>query len=174
MRFIFKSIHYKMKRSFILTSILILYVSSISLAQEKIPELNKQILDYVKSVEGTKVDRGECWDLANQALIKIDADWDRQYVYGNLIDPKKDKVYPGDLIQFKNVKVRYTEGNVTYTELMAHHTAIVYKVLGKGVFEIAHQNTEFSGRKVGISKLNINHIVKGKIYFYRPTKNRKK
>lgn len=163
-----------MKGSFILTSILVIIVSSISLAQEKIPELNKQILEYVKSVEGKKVDRGECWDLANQALIKVDADWDRQYVYGNQIDPEKDQVYPGDLIQFKNVKVKYTEGNVTYTELMVHHTAIVYKVLGKGIFDIAHQNTKFSGRKVGISKLNINHIVKGKIYFYRPTKNRNK
>jgi len=55
---------------------------------------------------------------------------------------------------------------------MEQHTAIVYKVLGNGIFEIAHQNTDFSGRKVGISKLNINHIVKGKIFFYRPTKKR--
>jgi hypothetical protein len=56
---------------------------------------------------------------------------------------------------------------------MGQHTAIVYKVLGDGVFEIAHQNTGFSGKKVGISELNINYIVKGKIYFYRPTQKRK-
>jgi hypothetical protein len=54
---------------------------------------------------------------------------------------------------------------------MTHHTAIVYNVIDKGVYEIAHQNTQFSGRKVGISTLNLNHIVKGKTYFYRPTKN---
>ena len=146
------------------------FVVSNSVAQNNIPELNKEIIKYVKSVKGKKVDRGECWDLANQALKLVDADWDKEYVYGNRIDPKTDKVFPGDLIQFENVKVKYTEGNATYTELMTHHTAIVYKVLEKGVYEIAHQNTQFSGRKVGISKLNINYIVKGKIYFYRPTK----
>jgi hypothetical protein len=162
-----------MKKKIILLSVFALLLINRTIAQE-IPTLNKEIVEYVESVIGKKVDRGECWDLANQALIKVDADWDRQYVYGNRIDHEKDKVYPGDLIQFKNVTVRYTEGNVTYTELMAHHTAIVYKVLGKGVFEIAHQNTEFSGRKVGLSELNTNHIIKGKVYFYRPTKELKK
>jgi len=139
-------------------------------AQQNIPDLNKQVYKYVKSVIGKKVDRGECWDLANQALILVNADWDKQYIYGNSIDPMNDSVFPGDLIQFENVKIRYTKGNTTYTELMTHHTAVVYKVLGDGVFEIAHQNTEFSKRKVGISELNLNYIINGEIYFYRPTK----
>lgn len=150
-------------------SFLIVCVTS-SLFAQHLPELNKDILKYVKSVKGTKVDRGECWDLANQALIRVGADWDRAYVYGNTIDPWKDQVFPGDLIQFENVKVQYTEGNTTYTELMTHHTAIVYKVIDRGIYEIAHQNTRFSGRKVGISTLNLNYIVKGNTYFYRPTK----
>ena len=137
------------------------------------PELNKKILKYVKSVEGKKVDRGECWDLANQALILVNADWDKAFVYGDKLDPKKDVIFPGDLIQFDDIKIQYTEGNATYTETMGQHTAIVYKVLGDGIFEIAHQNTGFSGRKVGISKLNINYIIKGDIYFYRPTLKRK-
>ncbi len=137
------------------------------------PKLNKEILKYVKSVEGKKVDRGECWDLANQALILVNADWDKAFVYGDKLDPMKDEIFPGDLIQFDNIKIQYTEGNATYTETMGQHTAIVYKVLADGVFEIAHQNTGFSGRKVGISELNINNIVKGKIYFYRPTLKRK-
>ncbi len=154
---------------------LILFLSSSLnlVAQNNIPKLNKEIINYVESVIGTQVERGECWDLANQSLIKVDADWDREYKYGKKIDPKKDKVYPGDLIQFENVKVKYTKGNATYTEIMEHHTAIVYKVLGKGVYELAHQNTEFSGRKVGISKFDINTVVQGKMKFYRPTKNAK-
>ncbi len=139
-------------------------------AQDNIPELNLQILEYVKSVEGKKVDRGECWDLANQALKLVNADWDKAFVYGDKVDPKKDKIFPGDLIQFDNIKIKYTEGNTTYTETMGQHTAIVYKVLGDGIFEIAHQNNGFSGKKVGVSKLNINYIINGKIYFYRPTK----
>ena len=141
-------------------------------AQNTIPKLNKEIYKYVKSVKGTKVDRGECWDLANQALKLTNADWDKAYIYGNKIDPKTDQVFPGDLIQFENVKVQYTEGNTTYTELMVHHTAIVYKVISKTVFEIAHQNTEFSGRNVGFSKLDLNHIIEGDMLFYRPTQDR--
>lgn len=159
-----------MKRIIIL--FLIIAVASNIFAQD-IPELNKQILEYVKSVNGKKVDRGECWDLAYQALNRVNADWDKAFIYGDKINPKKDKVFPGDLIQFENIVIKYTEGNATYTETMGQHTAIVNKVLGDGIFEIAHQNTQFSGKKVGLSKLNINYIVKGNIYFYRPTLKRK-
>lgn len=159
-----------MKRIIIL--FLIIAVASNIFAQD-IPELNKQILEYVKSVNGKKVDRGECWDLAYQALNSVNADWDKAFIYGDKINPKKDKVFPGDLIQFENIVIKYTEGNATYTETMGQHTAIVNKVLGDGIFEIAHQNTQFSGKKVGLSKLNINYIVKGNIYFYRPTLKRK-
>ncbi|NOQ25156.1 MAG: hypothetical protein GQ564_07310 [Bacteroidales bacterium] len=155
---------------YILVSIFSFFIIGYATAQDLTPKLNKDIVKYVKSVKGKKVDRGECWDLANQALKNIDADWDKAYVYGNSVDPEKDQIYPGDLIQFENVKVQYTEELTTYTELMAHHTAIVFKVIEKGVYEIAHQNTEFSGRKVGISNLNLNHVVKGDIFFYRPTK----
>ena len=171
MRFLL-NIKYKIMNSFkyILVSIFSFFIIGYATAQDLTPKLNKDIVKYVKSVKGKKVDRGECWDLANQALIRINADWDKAYVYGNRVDPEKDQIFPGDLIQFKDVKVQYTEGLTTYTELMAHHTAIVFKVIEKGVYEIAHQNTEFSGRKVGLSNLNLNHVVKGDIFFYRPTK----
>ena len=75
---------------------------------------------------------------------------------------------PGDIIQFKNVKIRYQITNTTYTEFMKQHTAIVYKIKRKNVFTIAHQNTEFSGRKVGLSDLNLAHVVKGDVKIYRP------
>lgn len=145
-------------------SLILLKVSG----QDEVPVLNKKIVSYVKSVIGKQVDRGECWDLANQALSQNNAKWDGEYVYGNLLDLKKDAVYPGDIIQFKNVKVTYTVGNTKYKETMAHHTAIVYKVISKGKYELAHQNTGFSGRKVGLSTLDLSTIVKGKLFIYRP------
>lgn len=136
--------------------------------QGEVPALNKKIVSYVKSVIGKQVDRGECWDLANQALSQNNAKWDGEYVYGDLLDLKKDDIYPGDIIQFKKVKVTYSVGNAIYKETMTHHTAIVYKVISKGKFELAHQNTGFSGRKVGLSTLDLSTIVKGKIFIYRP------
>jgi hypothetical protein len=156
----------------LIITFLVLFISSSLIAQNKIPDLNSEILKYVKSVEGKKVDRGECWDLANQALKLVNADWDKAFVYGDKLDPMKDEIFPGDLIQFDNIKIQYTKENATYTETMDQHTAIIYKVLGNGVFEIAHQNTGFSDRKVGVSKLNINYIIKGEIFFYRPTLER--
>ena len=162
-----------------IVALLFLFTTIFTFAQQKktkdqhIPELNQQIIDYVSSVIGKQVDRGECWDLANQALTRANADWDRAFVYGREIDPTKDKVYPGDIIQFKNVKVEYREGNTTYKQEMKQHTAIVYKVLRKGVYELAHQNTGFSGRKVGLSKFDLSTVKKGKMWFYRPVKNLK-
>jgi hypothetical protein len=148
----------------------LLSLALLSNAQDSIPNLNKQIIEYVKSTIGKKVDRGECWDLANQALTRSNAEWNHEYKYGKLLDPKKDTIYPGDIIQFEGVKVKFKKGNTTYTESMEHHTAIVYRVIGKGVYELAHQNTGFSGRKVGLSTLDVGTITKGKMKIYRPVK----
>ena len=160
-----------MKKQLVYKTILFLLIflpANQVIAQENIPELNKRIIEYVESVIGKKVDRGECWDLAYQALNRFNAEWDGKFQYGKLINPKREPVLPGDIIQFKNVKIRYQITNTTYTEFMKQHTAIVYKIKRKNVFTIAHQNTEFSGRKVGLSDLNLAHVVKGDVKIYRP------
>lgn len=148
--------------------IIVPFILSGAKTEEDLPFLNKKIIDYVETVIGEQVDRGECWDLAFQALNRNDAKWDGQYKFGIRVNPKKVDILPGDIIQFKDVKVNYQEGNTIYTETMTHHTAIVYRVIGSGVFELAHQNTGFSGRKVGISKLDLDTVASGKIWFYRP------
>ncbi|RPH32810.1 MAG: hypothetical protein EHM93_07735 [Bacteroidales bacterium] len=155
-------------KQFLLSSFLLLGIAGFS--QDSVPALNREVIEFVKTTIGKKVDRGECWDLANKALTLIKADWDLQYKYGKLVNHKKETVYPGDIIQFEGVKVKYKKGNTTYTESMEHHTAIVYRVIDKGVFELAHQNTGFSGRKVGLSTLDISTIIKGKMSIYRPVK----
>ncbi len=136
----------------------------------QIPELNEEIVDFVTSVIGTKVDRGECWDLAAKALNKFDAKWNGQYIYGERVNYKKDTIFPGDLIQFKNVKLQYRKGNQIFKESMKKHTAIVYEVLGDGVFRIAHQNTSVGGKKVIVNTLDVSDLKKGKLCFYRPVK----
>jgi len=137
------------------------------------PKLNKKIIKYVDTVIGQKVGRGECWDLAAAALDYAGAYLDRSsqksiYIFGKKLNPEKDQIYPGDILQIENLKIEYTEGNVIYTENMSHHTAIIYQIIAKDHFKIAHQNTNFSGRKVGISELDMKNIKKGNIIFYRP------
>lgn len=155
-----------MKRFII--SILFASLVFTTLGSDSIPPLNKQIVKYVESVMGQQIDRGECWNLANQALKLVNASWDGMYVYGKPIDFKTQTVYPGDIVHFNGVVVKRTEGFTTITETMEHHTAIIVKVYAKGIYELAHQNTSFSGRKVGTSPIDLNGVVKGKVIVYRP------
>jgi hypothetical protein len=143
--------------------------SSMQTSQD-IPTMNLEIVKYVERVMGTQVDRGECWDIAYQALTLTNAKWDGMYKYGKAIDYKKEAVYPGDIIHFKGVVVKQTVGFSTITETMEQHTAIILKVYDKGVYELAHQNTSFSGRKVGTSPIDLNGVTKGKVTIYRPVK----
>lgn len=162
----------KILKFVILTVVCTAFIEYTGFSQDSLPELNKQVIEIVKTTIGKKVDRGECWDLANKVLTELKADWDLKYKYGNPVNYKKEIVYPGDIIQFEGVKVKYKKGNATYTETMDHHTAIVYRVIEPGVFELAHQNTGFSGKKVGLSTLDISTIIKGKMSIYRPVKKR--
>jgi hypothetical protein len=143
------------------------------LSGDAIPEINSKIKVYLDQVMGTRVDSGECWDLAAAALDFSGGYLDRSnqksiYIFGKEIFPSRESVYPGDIIQFEKVVLKYQEGNRIYTESMPHHTAIVYEVLAPGQFVIAHQNTRTHGRKVGLTKLNLEHLTGGKLIFYRP------
>ena len=137
---------------------------------DSIPVLNKQIIAYVKTTIKKKVGRGECWDLAYELLKLVDAKWDGKYRFGEEVKVNKDCIYPGDIIQFEGVVVKYTKDGVEFKEKLAHHTAVIYEIKGKGDFILAHQNTAFSGKKVGLSPLNIADISKGKYKIYRPVK----
>jgi len=137
---------------------------------DQIPELNKKMIEFVKSNLNKKVGRGECWDLAAQGLDEIGAAWDKNYGFGKEIDVKKDCVYPGDIIQFEGVKIEYHKKNTMYWEELDHHTAIVFKVIDKGNFLMAEQNTSTLGRKVGFSNLELKNILKGTYKVFRPVK----
>jgi hypothetical protein len=157
-----------MKKNFLIL-IIAFFFMNIANAQDTIPKPNAEIVKYVSTVIGQQVDRGECWDIANQALTRINAKWDKKFVYGKLLNPEKEIVYPGDIVQFKNVllKTEFPDGSWE-EETMEQHTAIIYRVITKGEYELAHQNTGFSGRKVGLSTIKLSSLKKGKIYIYRP------
>ncbi|UXP33981.1 hypothetical protein N6H18_08485 [Reichenbachiella agarivorans] len=157
-------------------SLFVVVLVSISLNTD-LPELNQKVVEYVDSVMGTKVDRGECWDLAAGALKYSGAYFDRSSlktisIYGRLLNPKKEEVLPGDLIQFENVELNWKDGNMTYKATMAQHTAIVYKVNEAMNYEIAHQNTGEWGKIVGVSNFRLDQVTKGKVMIYRPIKEK--
>lgn len=144
--------------------------SDSSLYCDSIPSVNKQIIVFVKNNIGKKVGRGECWDLANEALNFISAKWDGEYNFGKEIKYMNECVFPGDIVQFENVELNYKIGDNQFTEKLLHHTAIIYTIKSKGQFVMADQNTGRSGKKVGLSPFNLDDIKKGKIKIFRPVK----
>ena len=157
----------------IISYLILVFLPLSSISQTDIPDVNNKVISYVKTVIGSTVGRGECWDLADQALTSADAQFDKTsqstiYTFGKLYNPEKERVLPGDIIQFENVMVKYKDGNMIFTENYKHHTAIVYDVKQNGSLELAHQNTSFGGRKVALSEFNSNNVKKGKLLFYHP------
>ena len=139
---------------------------------DTVSSLNKEIIHVLEPFKGKKIDRGECWDVVKFALDKTGASWDGLNDFGQEYDYKKGCVAPGDVIRFEKVELEWTdEKRITYTETFYHHYAIVYSVSEDGVLQIIHQNTGQFGRKVGVSKLDISTMKKGKLFFYRPTIN---
>lgn len=163
-----------MIRAHLIIPFLILVSIPISVfGQSEMPDVNTRVVTYVKTVIGSTVGRGECWDLADQALTFADAQFDKSspntiYIFGKQYNPEKERVIPGDIIQFENVMLSYKDGNMIFTENYKHHTAIVYDVKDNGSLQLAHQNTSFGGRKVALSEFNSENVKKGKLLFYHP------
>ena len=133
-------------------------------------ELNSKVLEFVDRVMGTSVGRGECWDLAQEALDTNLADWTRPTPFGLPLDPETDQIKTGDIIQFRNVKItEHLPGGGTRWETLGapDHTAIIYKVLGKKQYTVAHQNIG-GKRSVMKSDINLAKVTGGKYWIYRP------
>ena len=131
--------------------------------QNGLPEVNQKVVDYCQSKVGTKVDRGECWDLAKFALDHAGAKWNPPYNFGAKFNYKKGGILPGDIIQFENVTFKWDRGQMSFP----HHTAVVVENKGNGKIVIAHQN--FGGsKKVQLTDINLNYHKKGDLNFYHP------
>ncbi len=131
-------------------------------AQEASP-VAKKILAFCDLNKGKKVGKGECWDLAKEALNAAGATWTPPYVFGKELG-KKETLKAGDIIQFEKVKIEYPDG--AWKEL-PHHTAIVYKVIEGTKFTMAEQNAN-GKRFVIFSDIDLSYVKKGKYTVYRP------
>lgn len=116
--------------------------------------LSKEVYQYVSNNLGKNVGSGECFDLADLALKSINAkrakDYGKitgnaDYVWGEIIDFRK--AVPGDIIQFRNYKMKIVikeEGWTPYkkrnTYGRSHHTAVVSRNKGNGAILVLEQN----------------------------------
>ena len=149
-----------MKRSIL---IVISCFALLAMQADKLPPVNAKMIACVDKMMGKKVDRGECWDLVNYALNNSDANWDSPEGFGKKVDPKKDVLFPGDVVVMKNVK--YTSSDGARWNFPQHY-AIIYKVKDKNSFTIANQNVS-GKRSVILTELTLTGLT-GTISFFRP------
>jgi hypothetical protein len=137
-------------------------------AADTLPPLNSALLAYVDAHRNKKVGNGECADLVVKGLQSIGATLPRKsYTWGTVVDSFATAALPGDILQFRNVVLRYTVNGGEVKETMQLHTAIIYEVKAPGVFLLAHQNVN-GVRRLVFSDLDVRHIKKGLVFCYRP------
>ena len=142
--------------------ILFLFLVASTNAQES-NSIAKKILAFCDSNKGKKVGKGECWDLAKEALNSAEATWTPPYAFGKELN-KKDLILAGDIIQFEKVTIEYPDG--AWKDL-PHHTAIIYKVVEGQKLIVAEQNAN-GKRFVIFSEIDLSYVKKGKFTIYRP------
>ena len=131
-------------------------------AQEDIPALNQKIVAFCDAKMGTKVGRGEPYDLATFSLSYAGADWDPLYKFGKKVYWRSQTIYPGDIIFMWNVTLERNGEKLKAEE----YTAIVHEVKAKGAYIIAEQNWG-KGQGVNLVELDMKTF-RGGLQFFRP------
>lgn len=132
--------------------------------------VGEEIAAWAHSVLGTRVERGECWDLAQVALDHHRCLWSRVYEYGRKLSPR-EAARPGDIIQFHKARFEWTEPDRSRHWLdlgEPEHTAIILVSSGRQI-RVAHQNFNHV-RKVTALDINLAHHRSGRYEIFRPVR----
>jgi hypothetical protein len=130
--------------------------------QGPISELQREVVNFAADNIGKRIGRGECWDLADQALRAAGAEPPKGYTFGDRI--RLDEIQPGDILQFTTA--RFDEPGYWTIMGMPNHTAVVHAVGDTRAF-ILQQN--FDGKRhVTPYDLNLNNLTSGRLEAFRP------
>ncbi len=130
--------------------------------QGPISEIQREVVNFAADNIGKRIGRGECWDLADQALRAAGAEPPRGYTFGDRIP--LNEIQPGDILQFTSA--RFDEPGYWTIMGMPNHTAVVHAVGDTRAF-ILQQN--FDGKRyVTTYDLNLNNQTSGQIEAFRP------
>jgi hypothetical protein len=145
--------------------------------------INDKVVEFARSKVGQRVGRGECTDLAREALRYSGARVfrGRPGTCGDELKSVRD-ARPGDILQFEGavfVRQRLEDDGTRDIQMFSypHHTAIVARVRKRGskpVLVILHQNTGPEGsdkRVVQEWTLDMAEKTRGTVKAYRPTAN---
>jgi hypothetical protein len=130
--------------------------------QGPISEIQREVVNFAADNIGKTIGRGECWDLADQALRAAGAEPPKGYSFGDRIP--LNEIQPGDILQFTSA--RFDEPGYWTIMGTPNHTAVVHAVGDTRAF-ILQQN--FDGKRyVTTYDLNLNNQTSGQIEAFRP------
>jgi hypothetical protein len=130
--------------------------------QGPISEIQREVVNFAADNIGKTIGRGECWDLADQALRVAGAEPPKGYSFGDRIP--LNEIQPGDILQFTSA--RFDEPGYWTIMGTPNHTAVVHAVGDTRAF-ILQQN--FDGKRyVTTYDLNLNNQTSGQIEAFRP------
>lgn len=124
---------------------------------------DKNILDYAQGRIGQKIERGNCWDLAYQALNYAGARLPygfENYEFGREIS--RSQLAPGNLISFREVQIQYPNGY--WMSFSPVHVAIVKQVNGNQV-TVIHQNAPY-GSPVREDVIDLGYVTSGTVRYF--------
>lgn len=139
-----------------------------------------RFLNYAVTRLGQRIGRGECWDLADQALESLPS-----VMYHRGLGPGGDykwgllsatitranpvaNLRPGMILQFRDAVFHWRRNRKVYLRKAEHHTAIVSAVSDdKNDLCILHQN-ESGVRQVTFGYYRISSIKGGTVWAYAP------
>jgi hypothetical protein len=129
---------------------------------DDLPQLNEGVLNFATNNIGNRIGRGECWDLADQALRAVGAEPAQGYTFGHRINV--NDVIPGDILQFTSA--RFDEPGYWVVMGVPNHTAVVQAV-GQDRLFILQQN--FAGKRyVTTYDINPDSMTSGTLEAFRP------
>ena len=130
--------------------------------------LNARVLKEAYKKYGRKVDRGECWDVANRAFQKAGAKAPDRYVWSNNEVTLKE-CSAGDVLQFSWAKFK-KDGwwkNAGSAASKGAHTSVVFNNKGHLVLSVLEQNVG-GIRKTMFNTYNFGAMTSGTVKCYRP------
>lgn len=148
---------------------------------------SESIATWCEGQKGTQVGNGECWTLANNALLATGHSLSgrgleppmssQSYVHGSCIlalsQPGANTkpiqtcaVQRGDIMQFLTARFEAPHGRSWKTAGAPDHTAVVVGVDADGSFRVLEQNT--GGVKIVVDgRYDVRELVSGEVRVYR-------
>lgn len=146
------------------------YISPVAKCDD-IPPINVDIIDFINTKMNKKVGSGNSLEVVVKSLEAVHARRSGDNDFGREVNHEVYCVFPGDIIKFDSLQVEILEGEEPFLEeYYIKHAAIIYDVHENGTFTLAHQDFSPENKKLGLSKINLKSIRKGKFKIYRAQK----